>query len=113
VFRPAIVSRRESLSLTEAKRQHPVLLTPSAYSETTKIKLPAGFDIDEMPDAVKLETSFGTYTTSYVAKDGQLVFTRTLVVRPATIPVADYAKVRSFFERIRAAEQSPVVLLRK
>ncbi len=113
VFRPAIVSRRESLSLTEAVRKHPVVLTPHAYSETTKVKLPSGFEVDEMPDAVKLETAFGSYVTSYVVKDGQLLFTRTLIVRAATVPVADYAKVRSFFERIRAAEQSPVVLVRK
>ena len=113
VFRPAIVSRRESLSLTEPGRTHPVVLTPSAYSETTKVKLPGGFEIDEMPDAVKLDTPFGSYATSYVVKDGQLLFTRTLVVRQATIPAADYSTVRSFFERIRTAEQSPVVLVRK
>jgi hypothetical protein len=113
VFRPAIVSRRESLSLTEPARKHPVVLTTSAYSETTKVKLPGGFDVDEMPDAVKLDTAFGSYATSYVVKDGQLLFTRSLVVRASTIPVADYSKVRSFFERIRAAEQSPVVLVRK
>ena len=113
VFRPAIVSRRESLSLTDAARKHPVVLTPNAYAETTKIKLPAGFEVDEMPDAVKLETAFGNYSTSYVVQDGHLMFTRRLVVRAATIPVADYSKVRSFFERIRAAEGSPVVLVRK
>ena len=113
VFRPAIVSRRESLSLTAPARKHPVVLTPNAYSETTKVKLPGGFEVDELPDAVKLETAFGSYVTSYVVKDGQLLFTRTLIVRAATIPVADYPKVRSFFERIRAAEQSPVVLVRK
>jgi hypothetical protein len=113
VFRPAIVSRRESLSLTEPVRKHPVVLTPQAYSETTKVKLPGGFAVDEMPDAVKLETAFGSYTTTYVVNDGELVFTRTLVVKQATIPAADYAKVRSFFERIRSAEQSPVVLVRK
>lgn len=113
VFRPAIVSRRESLSLTEPLRKHPVVLTPHAYSETTKVKLPGGFDVDELPDAVKLDTAFGSYSTSYVVNDGQLLFTRTLIVRASTIPVADYSKVRSFFERIRAAEQSPVVLVRK
>jgi hypothetical protein len=89
------------------------VLTPNAYAETTKIKLPAGFEVDEMPDAVKLETAFGNYSTSYVVQDGHLLFTRKLVVRAATIPVADYSKVRSFFERIRAAEGSPVVLVRK
>lgn len=113
VFKPAIVSRRESLSLTESARKHPVVLTPYAYSETTKVKLPAEFQVDELPDAVKLEATFGSYVTSYVVKDGQLLFTRKLVVRQATIPVADYAKVRSFFEKIRTAEQSPVVLVKK
>lgn len=65
------------------------------------------------PDPVKLQAAFGSYVTSYVVKDGQLEFTRKLVVRQATIPVAGYADVRSFFEKIRAAEQSPVVLVRK
>jgi hypothetical protein len=113
VFKPAIVSRRTSIFLTEATRKQPVVLEPYAYSETTRIKLPAGFDVDEMPDPAKLETSFGTYTTTYNVKDGDLVFTRTLVQRAATVAVADYQKVRSFYERIRSAEQSPVVLAKK
>jgi hypothetical protein len=113
VFRPAIVSRRESLSLTDPVRKHAVVLTPQAYTETTKIRLPAGFEVDELPDAVKLDTPFGSYVTSYIVKDGQLLFTRKLIVRASTIPVTDYAKVRGFFERIRAAEQSPVVLVKK
>src|SRR5262249_27280463 len=55
VFRPAIVSRRETLSLTEAKRKHPVVLHSISYSETARIKLPVGFAVDEMPDPVKLD----------------------------------------------------------
>jgi len=46
-------------------------------------------------------------------KDGQLVFTRKLVQNAATIPADQYVSVRSFFEKIRAAEQAPVVLARK
>jgi hypothetical protein len=90
-----------------------VVLEPRAYTETVKVKLPAGFDVDEVPDAAKLDAPFGSYETSYVVKDGQLSFSRTLVVRGTTIPVAEYPKVRSFYERIRAAEQAPVVLVRK
>lgn len=113
VFKPAIVSRRESLSLTDAKRKHPVVLTANSYAETVRVKLPGGFDVDEMPDTVKLDTSFGSYATTYEVKDGQLVFTRKLVQKAAVIPVEQYNSVRSFFEKIRAAEQSPVVLARK
>jgi hypothetical protein len=113
VFKPAIVSRRELLSLTDSKRKYPVVLESNAYSETVRVKLPANFDVDELPDAVKLDTSFGTYATSYDVKDGQLVFKRKLVQRAMTLPVEQYAAVRSFFEKIRAAEQAPVVLARK
>lgn len=113
VFKPAIVSRRDSLTLTAGRRQHPVVLHSNAYTETVRVKLPAGFDVDEVPDAVKLDTAFGSYSTNYEVKDGQLIFTRKLVQHAGTIPVDQYAAVRNFFEKIRAAEQTPVVLAKK
>jgi Domain of Unknown Function with PDB structure (DUF3857)/Transglutaminase-like superfamily len=113
VFKPAIVSRREALTLTAGARKQPVVLRSNAYTETVRVKLPAGFEVDELPDPVKMDAPFGSYETAYQVKDGQLYFTRKMVVRGAMIPVADYIKVRGFFERIRAAEAAPVVLARK
>jgi len=113
VFKPAIVSRQESLDLTDPIRKHPVVLDARNFSETVRVKLPAGFEVDELPDPLKLDASFGSYSTTYAVKDGELIFTRTLAQRAGTIPVAQYQVVRSFFERIRAAEMSPVVLARK
>jgi hypothetical protein len=77
------------------------------------VKLPEGFEVDELPDAVKLETQFGTYSTSYDVKEGHLHFTRKYVVRSATVPAGEYERVRGFFEKIREAEQTPVVLAKK
>lgn len=113
VFKPAIVSRRESLFLTEATRKHPVVLGARAFSETVSVKLPEGFDVDEIPEAIKIEAPFGSYKTTYDVKDRELVFTRTLAQKAGSIPVEQYQIVRNFFERIRAAEQAPVVLIRK
>jgi hypothetical protein len=113
VFKPAIVSRSDSLELTEAKRKYPVVLKSHAFSETLRMKLPTGFDIDELPDAVNLDTAFGSYKTNYEVKNGELIFTRTLSQRAATIPSDQYQLVRSFYEKIRAAEQAPVVLAKK
>jgi len=113
VFKPAIVSRRDSLFLTEAKRNHPVVLESRAFTEIVRVKLPSGFEVDELPDALKLDMDFGSYKTSYEVKDGELVFKRALAQRASTIPVEQYQTVRSFFEKIRAAEQAPVVLVRK
>ena len=113
VFKPAVVSRRESLALTAAQRKHPVVLRANAYSETVKVQLPSGFAVDEVPDPVKLETAFGSYMTSYEVVNGELVFKRQLSQKATTIPAAQYDVVRKFFESIRAAENAPVVLARK
>ncbi|HKG98516.1 MAG TPA: DUF3857 and transglutaminase domain-containing protein [Pyrinomonadaceae bacterium] len=113
VFKPAIVSRREGLALTGATRKHPVVLRANAYSETVRVQLPAGFAVDEMPDAVKIETPFGSYVTSYEVKNNELIFKRRLSQKATTIAAADYEIVRKFFESIRAAENAPVVLARK
>jgi hypothetical protein len=113
VFKPAIVSRRSSVFLTDAKRKHPVVLDSEAYDETVKIKLPEGFDVDEMPDAVEVNHPFGNYAAKCEVKDGQLIFRRSLALKAGTIPVEQYASVRGFFERIRAVEQTPVVLVKK
>ena len=113
VFKPAIVSRREALSLTEPTRQFPIVLESKAFSETVRVKLPTDFAVDELPDAIKLDTSFGSYKTTYDVKDGELVFTRSLAQKSGSIPVDQYQSVRTFFEKIRAAEQAPVVLIKK
>ncbi len=113
VFKPVVVDRLNSLWLTDTNRTHPVIMESNAFNETATFKLPAGFVVDEMPDPVKLETSFGNYSTSYEVKDNSLIFKRSLVLNSATIPVEKYAGVKDFFIKIRAAEQSPVVLLKK
>jgi transglutaminase-like putative cysteine protease len=113
VFKPAVVSRREGTTLSAAQRKHPVVLRANAYSETVRVQLPTGFAVDEIPDAVKLETPFGSYNTSYEVKNGELIFKRQLSQKASTIAAADYQSVKKFFESIRAAENAPVVLARK
>jgi hypothetical protein len=66
-----------------------------------------------VPDPVKIDSEFGSYAASYEVKDGQLLYTRKLVQRAATIPADRYGDVRAFFGRVRASEESPVVLARK
>jgi hypothetical protein len=113
VFKPVIVGRRNALSLTENIRNHPVLIDSEAVKETAVFNLPTGFIVDEMPDAVNLETPFGKYTTTYEVKDGKLFFTRSLTLTRTTVPVDKYNSVRDFYAKMREAEQSPVVLMRK
>lgn len=113
IFKPAFVGRLDQLAVSEKKRVHPVLLDASQYSETIKVKLPAGFDVDEMPEAAKLETPFGKFAVTYEIKDGNLLFHRSLTLNKATVAADKYDAVKDFFAKVRAAEQNPVVLVKK
>lgn len=112
VFKPAIVSRRTSISFTDASRKYPVIIEGDAYSETTKIKLPDGFTPDEIPETTEINQPFGYYATSSIVKDGYLTFKRSLVLRGGIIPADQYQSVRKFFAQIRTAENAPVVLVK-
>ena len=113
VFKPVIVNRRNALFLTEEKRRHPVIMSAQAMKETAVFDLPEGFVVDEVPDAVSIEAPFGKYTTSYEVRENKLYFTRTLKTERTVIPVEQYKQVKEFYAKMREAEQSPVVLLRK
>jgi transglutaminase-like putative cysteine protease len=113
IFKPAIVSRANSIYLTEQIRKNPVSLDADSFDETTVFTLPVGFVVDEMPDALTLDTPFGKYKTSYAVKDNKLTYTRSLTMNRSTLSVDKYGSIRDFYSKILAAEQSPVVLLRK
>jgi hypothetical protein len=113
IFRPVVVSKRGSLSLTEISRKQPVMLPAEAYTEKIQIRIPDNFEVDELPEPTRLDTPFGAYIMRCEMKGEQLVVTRSLITRSAAIPVEQYTLVRNFFERIRASEQSRVVLVKK
>jgi hypothetical protein len=114
VFKPVIVGRRNAVTLTESKRSNPIeIASTNMMKETVTFNLPQGFVIDETPDPVNLESSFGKYSTKYDTQNGKLVFTRSMTLNRATIPADKYSAVKEFFSKILEAEQSPVVLLKK
>lgn len=113
VFKPAIIGRLDRLSFGDGKRMSPYLIESSSYSERTKIKLPPGFSVDEIPETIKVESEFGKYSIAYTIEGDHLIFDRSLRLDRQEIPAAKYDSVKSFFGRVHTAEQSPVVLIRK
>ena len=113
VFKPAVMSRTNSVYLTEKNRQYPVMLESNSFNEKATFNLPAGFDVDEIPNAVSLQTPFGKYATTYEVKGSKLIFTRSLTMSRSTVSPERYKDVRDFFTGMLNAEQSPVVLIRK
>lgn len=113
VFKPLIVGRRNSVSLTEPTRTNPIEIDSAAMNETTTYTLPTGFQVDEVPTPVSLEADFGKYSTTFNVVEGKLVVKRQLTMNRKTIEAAKYAGVKDFFAKMHEAEQAPVVLIRK
>lgn len=113
VFKPAMVGRLDQFTPVEGKRETPILIDASAYRESIRIKLPAGFVVDEMPDASKVETAFGTYSSELKLDSGFLSLERRMVLKRTIVPPSGYGEVKDFFDVVRNAEQAPVVLIRK
>lgn len=112
VFKPAIIGRLDRLSFSDGVRTAPYLIDASSYTERAKIKLPAGFSVDEMPEAVNLEADFGKYSAEYKVEEGHLVFNRSLTLNRSSVPADKYNTIKNFFGKLHSAEQSPVVLIK-
>lgn len=113
IFKPVIVGRFGGATLTEPKRHNPIELDNYTMTETAAFTLPAGFIVDETPDPIALDTQFGKYTTKYEVKDNKLHFTRSVTMSRVVLGADKYETVRSFFSKMREAEQAPVVLIKK
>src|SRR5262249_54392290 len=102
--------RRKTLALSEPKRTLPVVLDAESTAHTISFKLPFGWTVDELPDPVTLDAPFGSYRATAEKSAGKVTLKRTLLIKRSTIPAAEVASVRTFFEKLRAADDAPFVL---
>jgi hypothetical protein len=113
VFCPALLSRRDFVALNEAVRQTPIRVRASEFTEIARVALPAGFAVDDLPPAVTLDAPFGSYRFAIETHADHLIVRRQLTTARALVPAAEYKAVRQFFEKVAAAEQSRVVLVKQ
>jgi hypothetical protein len=111
VFKAGLL-REGDYVFTEKTRKYPIMISTDALHETVRIELPKDFKVDELPDAVRLHSDFGNFDASWTAKDGTLVFQRTLEIQAQTVPAARYQELKKFLDRVSAAENAPVVLVK-
>jgi hypothetical protein len=113
VFKPPFAVTRGLPSLSGSARTQPVQIEAGQWSDRLQTEPPAGFELDELPQGVLLETPFGRYTLSARQDGGRIVVERQMSLTRATVPAADYAALRAFVDKARAADTSPVVFRRR
>ena len=76
----------------------------------SKVTLPAGYVVDEIPARAEVQSPYGSCTVEYAATADGLKLTRHVVLVRQQVPAADYAAVRKFFADLARADRGAVML---
>jgi len=112
LVRPRVIGNWSSDILEKRdSRKYPVEFEgPMKNVDSIEIKLPAGYEVDELPAPADAEYSFGTYHSRCIAKDGALQYTRTLELKELSVPVDKLPQLKTFYRIIASDERSTAVL---
>jgi hypothetical protein len=99
------------LNVDHKTRKVPIDLhqTMTAHDDF-EIELPAGYTVDEKPDAVKLDLGFAAYESKTELDGNKLHYTRTYTLREVTLPAEKYHALQELARTIGADEEGRVVL---
>lgn len=113
IVKPPFTYGGEFPTLSADRRRFPVVLEFSRIEETVQIELEGGLRVDEVPQPASFESAFGRYSLAYSASGAGIEARRTLIVHGQVVPPGQYAELKAFVDKIRAADGVPVVLARK
>ncbi len=100
-----------AMAFNDKPRIVPIDLTATGHwRDSFDITLPAGYVVDETPDAVALDLDFASYHSIVTAKDNRLHYERDYVVRQIQILADKAADFRKLQGAILADEKGTAVL---
>jgi uncharacterized protein DUF3857/transglutaminase superfamily protein len=112
LLKPGILVPDPDYLFLNKERKLPVNLSSRLRKDVVTIKLPAGFVVDEMPDPMELSSSYGTYRASWKTVGQSIRFEQLLEINDAVAEVAEYPRVKDFFDKVAGGQGAPVVLVK-
>jgi transglutaminase-like putative cysteine protease len=113
VVRPGLLTSGGEYYFTSKQRTAPIKLEADLRHDSIRIKIPAGFKLDELPPPAKIESPYGTLDANWAVRDGEIVMQETFEIRESLAPSSEYAKVREFFELVSGAHNAPIVFVKE
>ncbi len=94
-----------------AERKFPVYFTyPWVESDDLKIELPAGYQIESLPETRSVKLTFGNYEIKREIEKGKLRVRRQFEIQGVLYPKEYYPAVREFFNVVKTGDEENVVL---
>jgi hypothetical protein len=97
---------------TKEPRKFPVEFPgPALDTDTFEIMLPAGYVVDELPEPVTADYSFGSYHSKTEVSGPVIRYTRSYEIKQLSVPVSNVEELK-MFNRIIATDERNVVVLK-
>jgi hypothetical protein len=113
LVRPRILGS-DAWSLPRETRAWPIDLSAvQSRTDHIDLTLPPGYVVDELPDAVSLDTDFASYHSAVTADATTLHYTREYTVKQLQLDASRYDDLRKFSERVAYDEATSAVLKKK
>lgn len=113
MFTPLLYDRYEKNPFSLEKREYPVEYPyPSNEKVTTRLKLPAGYAIESLPENVELSALNGKVIFSYVAtgSDDRVEVSSRIEINGTIFPSTEYQDIRALFEQMVKKQNERIVL---
>ena len=82
-------------------------------SDTVRIALPDGYEVESVPASDTITSDFGTMETRILAEGGYLNVVQTIVLKSGTFPKESYSEYRNFARDVSKKYSARIVLIRK
>jgi hypothetical protein len=111
LFRPRVVGAKAELELKSQDRMYPFELdSTSLQTDSFDITLPAGYVVDEAPEALVTQNDFLRYTSEFKVDGSVLHYKRQYEIDKVIVPVDHIPEVQKFYRSVAADERASVVL---
>lgn len=113
LVRPRVVGDL-SWGLTDKPRTVPISFDGlGTWRDDFDVRIPAGYTVDGVPDPVKVDAGFATYTSEVKADGDVLHYQREYVLKKLRLDPDEYGELRKLEAAIAADENSAAVLKKK
>ncbi|MGB0522833.1 MAG: DUF3857 domain-containing transglutaminase family protein [Flammeovirgaceae bacterium] len=113
-IKPNMLSKWTYIPKSMEERKSSVIQS-IAYTDTDTItyEIPANFHVEYLPKPVRISNQFGSYESQMEFKDGQLIYTRKVVIEKGKFPKETYEAFVKFRKKIVKADRAKAVFVDK
>jgi transglutaminase-like putative cysteine protease len=82
-------------------------------SDLVHLKVPVGYEVENLPKPQTIKSKFGDYTSSFAFENDMVIYTRSISQNQGRYPASDYAEFAAFIQNVYKSDRVKLVLKKK